>query len=490
MANDDREEALNILRGIVERTGSSEDGLIARSRLGEIAMAEGRFDEASTIVAEILEIDGSNIAALEMRGSMHLDNDRYDNAIQDLRIVLNEKPDSSRASLLLSRAYELTGSIELADDALADALRYSDNNVEIAITYANFLIKQSAAPRAEDVLIGVLNVNPNNIELLRTLARVRLMRQNWIGAQQIAEAIRRLDSDDAAATEIEGIALSGQQNYDQSITLFRNAYRQGQGSASGTLTSLVASYMRANRPQEAKDFLGGLIEENENNYQAHLLLGQVHMGLSETEQGIAMFEKAIQLEPTNVSAYMNLISHYVRADDVPKSLELAEQGLSTASNPFALLLIKASIYERQKDFEMSISIYEDMMEQDLTNDVVVNNLASLLSEHRTDQASMARAQELASRFRQSAVPHFKDTLGWIYYKTGDIQAATSILQDAVEQMPNVVIFRYHLGMSYMEEGRNAAAIREFEEVVKLSDNQPFEQLEEVKGLLAELNAAG
>ncbi len=489
LANGERDEAVDVLNTIVERTGSSEDGLIARGRLGELAMAEGRFDDAETIVAGILEIDGANITALEIRGSMNLENDRYDNAIQDLRIVLNEKPDAQRAALLLARAYELSGSIELADDTLADALRYSENNVEVAITYANFLVKQSAVPRAEDILISVLNVNPNSLDLLRELARVRLMRQNWIGAQQVADAIRALDSDDIGAAEIEGMALSGQQNYEQSITLFRNAYQQSNGTGSNALAALIGSYMRANRAQDAKDFLAGLLEENENNYQALLLLGQVQMGQSETDDAIATFEKAVEVNPANAAGYMNLIGHYVRVDDLPKALELADQGLSVATNPIGLNLIKANIYERDRNYEMAIGIYEDMMEMEQINDVVINNLASLLSEHREDDASMQRARELASRFRQSSVPHFKDTLGWIYYKTGDIQAATSILQDAVEQMPNVAIFRYHLGMSYMAEERNAAAIREFEEVVKISDSQPFEQLEEVKGLLAQLNQA-
>ena len=117
---------------------------------------------------------------------------------------------------------------------------------------------------------------------------------------------------------------------------------------------------------------------------------------------------------------------------------------------------------------------------------MINNLASLLSEHRNDEESMQRALELASRFRQSSIPHFKDTLGWIYYKLGDIQAATSLLQDAVEQAPNMSIFRYHLGKSYMEEDRREAAIREFEKIVELSAGQPFELIDEVKQLIDQL----
>lgn len=486
MTLNERDSAVDVLNKIVDRTGSSEDGLTARGRLGELAMAEDRLEDAEAIVAEILEIDPANLIALEIRGSLNLEAERYDNAIQDLRIVLNEKPDSQRASLLLSRAYELTGSIELADDTLADALRYSENSAEVAIAYANFLIKQSSVPRAEDVVMSVLEVQPNNVGLLQMLARIRLMRQNWIGAQQVAEAIRELDSEGGFATEISGLALSGQQNYEDSIAAFQNAYQSGTGS-SNALSSLIGSYMRSGQTEEARRFLNGVLEENENNYQALILLGQVQLSVNENEQALDTFEKAISADPQNATAYMNLVGYHARLGDLETALAVADRGIDVVDNNLGLYLVKAGIYEREQDYEMAISIYEDLLEGDNANDVVVNNLASLLSEHRSDDASLQRAQELAARFRQSSIPHFKDTLGWIYYKVGDIQSATSILQDAVEQIPTMAIFRYHLGMAYLAGERNSAAIREFEEVVKISEERPFEQIEEVKSLLADLN---
>ncbi len=485
LGRDEITAAREVLGKIVERTGSSEDGLIARAKIGELEMADQNYEAASLIIEQILEIDPANIQALEMRGSIYLNENNYDNAIQDLRIVLSEKPDSVRASLLLARAYELNGSIELADDTLADALRYSENNPEVAIAYADFLTKQSSVARAEDVLVDVLNTNPRHLDLLRSLARVRLMRQNWLGAQEVADAIKELDNDEILATQIEGLALTGQQNYEQSIVAFRNAYFNTPGS-SRPLSSLIASYARAGQIDEAQEFLDGVLADDENNYQALVLKGQMYLIEQKNDEAVASFEKAAMADPKLDAAYMNLVSHYIRSSNNAEALKTINDALQTVENKVGLQLIKANIYERDADFETAISIYDEMYAENPNMDIVVNNLASLLSEYRTDAESMARAEELAKRFRQSSVPHFKDTLGWIYYKVGDIQSATSILQDVVEQMPTNVIFRYHLGMSYMAGDRDAAAAREFEEVVKLAQSQPFDQLEEVKNLLEQL----
>ncbi|HPF47553.1 MAG: tetratricopeptide repeat protein [Alphaproteobacteria bacterium] len=480
-----KDDAKTVLKKIVDRTGSSEDGLIARSRLGQIAIDDGNIEEASDIIAEILAIDSKNVSALEMRGGISLAKNDYDNAIQDLRIVLSETPDSVRASLLLSRAYELSGSIELADDTFADALRYSNENPSVAVAYAEFLVKQSAAPRAEQVLIEALKVNTNNVELLKSLAQIKLMRQDWSGAQDVANVLEQVDKDDEASTEIKGFVYRGQRNYDQSIESFRNAYSNS-GGASRPLNSLITAYIQAGKVNEAKTFLNNLIADDDNNYQALVLLGQVNMVSNNNDEAEKAFNRAIEVDPTKDTAFSNLAAYYIRQDNLDEAMKVIDRGISSVENNTGLNLYKANLYEREKDYDRAIAVYEDMYAQDATVDIVVNNLASLLSEHRTDNESMQRAQQLAARFRQSAIPHFKDTLGWIYYKVGDIQNATSVLQDVVEKMPNNVYFRYHLGMSYMAGDRNAAAAREFEEVVKLAENQPFEQLDEVKGLLADL----
>ncbi len=486
LGNNKEPEARDVLGKIVERAGSSEGGRIARAKIGEMEMVAGNYAAASEIVNQILEIDGANINALEMRGSIYLNDNNYDSAIQDLRIVLSEAPDSVRASMLLARAYELNGSIELADDTLADALRYSENDPAVAVAYADFLTKQSAVARAEEILMNVAQVNPTNLELLRALARTKLMRQDWQGAQEVADAIKQLDDDALLATQIEGLALSGQQDYEQSIVAFRNAYLQTPGGTR-PMTSLISAYVRAGKIQEAMDFLDGVLAEDENNYQALILKGQMSLVAQDEDAAVATFKKAAQADSKRDTAYMNLVGHYVRTGNNQDAMTTINDAVQLVENKVGLQLVKANIYEREQDYEAAIGVYEEIHAENANIDVVVNNLASLLSEHRADEASINRAQELAKRFRQSSVPHFKDTLGWIYFKVGDIQAATSILQDAVEQMPTNAIFRYHLGMSYMAGERNAAAAREFEEAVKLAENQPFEQLEEVRGLLEQLN---
>jgi tetratricopeptide (TPR) repeat protein len=100
--------------------------------------------------------------------------------------------------------------------------------------------------------------------------------------------------------------------------------------------------------------------------------------------------------------------------------------------------------------------------------IVANNLASLLTDHRTDRASHERAYTLALGLRKSQVPQFKDTLGWIHYHRGEHKVALSYLEEAAAELPNVALVRYHAGMNYVALGEPAKASEHLKKALELA----------------------
>jgi len=142
------------------------------------------------------------------------------------------------------------------------------------------------------------------------------------------------------------------------------------------------------------------------------------------------------------------------------------------------------VHERQKDYEAAISGYEKLLEQQPDNAISINNLAALLSDHRTDAASLDKAVELAAKLEKTEQPAFLDTAGWIYYRKGDYTRAAEILKAVVEQSPDVPVFQYHLGMTYLKLGDKAAAS---EHLTRATDGDfAYEGIEEARAALKSL----
>ena len=85
----------------------------------------------------------------------------------------------------------------------------------------------------------------------------------------------------------------------------------------------------------------------------------------------------------------------VQAD--PDIAAAFDAGLKVLPGNPQLLIGLAGVLERQQDYDAAISKYEQVLEQQPGNAISINNLAALLSDHRTDAASLDKAAELSEK---------------------------------------------------------------------------------------------
>ncbi len=149
-------------------------------------------------------------------------------------------------------------------------------------------------------------------------------------------------------------------------------------------------------------------------------------------------------------------------------------------------VLQIYVLKRVGDWEGAISIYEGILADDPGVDIAANNLASALTDHRSDEESLRRALELAQRFRRSDMPYYQDTLGWVYHRMGRDEDALPLLEDAVKAMPEFPVFRYHLGMSYLNTNQAGRARAELEQALTLAQGG-FPGMEEAQRALEDLS---
>jgi tetratricopeptide (TPR) repeat protein len=434
---------------------------------------------------EILAEDPRNEQALIFTSSRLIEESKYDQAISKLRTILRDNPESAQALLLLGKAHELGGARDLADDMYARAFDASGQSPELGFAYARFLLKSQRVERAAAVLEAGLSGRPNHMPSLILLARLRLDTGDWAGAQAIAEHIQQLDDAAGFSQQIMGAVYAGQQNSEQSIAAFKRAY-QTSPSAVQPMVSLVRAYERAGKQDEAHDFLDSVLTVNPDNDSALLLKGQLYASQGEYESAAGLFRALLKRDPTNISAYQNLVVIEMRRGENDSAMSILEEGLVANPGNFTLRVAQAGVLKQRGEFDAAIAIYEEIIAEQPDADVVANNLASLLSDHRDDEGSLRRAEELAVRFRSSDIPNFKDTLGWIYFRLGDAEQARGLIEDAVQEMPTTPDFRYHLGMVYLAMNEKVLARGELEKALELAGDgeSPFHQ--EVKEAIKSL----
>jgi tetratricopeptide (TPR) repeat protein len=369
--------------------------------------------------------------------------------------------------LMLAIAYERSGSIDLAETQFADAMRISNFDPTVSLNYVAFLQRHGNVSHAEDVLTDLAIRWPNNVAVLSALAQVKLARQEWAGAQDIAEKLQKIGSNRATSDELLGAALAGRNKFDESISALQDAYAAAPNAVQ-PMYALVRTYLRAEQSDRAIAFLQSVLKANPSNAEAYVLLGSVQLANRLPDQAKQSFMAAIQKQPNNAIGYRALSDFYLLRNDDQEALKVIQAGLKQQPDSFVLHLALADALERVQNYDGAISEYQNLLIKDPGSIIVANNLASLLADHRTDKASLDQAEMLAASLQKSPLPQFKDTLGWVNYRKGDNQSALPLLQAAATAMPNLALVHYHLGMSYMTAGQTAKAAEQFSKALAQS----------------------
>lgn len=484
-SQNNRSGAEAVLKSVIQSAGDGADAIKAKGMLAAVWLTAGNKTGAKELVAEILAKDQRNEQGLLLKSSMAIDDRQLDAAIADLRSILRDVPDSARALLLLARAHELAGAPELAQEHYLKAFQASKLAPRYGIALGEFLLKRGQLARAEGVFEDVLRVSPRNVAAMKLLAQARLNKGDWVGAQKVADDLRKVGDKNKSAEQVMGMVYAMKKNYAESISAFKRAFDAAPSEVQ-PIVALVRTYLQAGKTNEALAFLGAVVKAAPGNVSARLLQGQVYASRNDLVSASQAFQAVIDSQPKNPLGYVSLANLYLGAGRYADADKVVAQGLTAVPDDFSLRMAQAGGHELAGRYEDAIQRYEKLLKERPNADVVANNLASLLSDHRTDKASLARAQELAQRFRRADTPQFKDTLGWVNHKLGKTDVAVALLEDAAKQMPEFAVFRYHLGMSYLAQNKKDAARKELEKALALGGGKGFAEIEQVKQALKNL----
>lgn len=468
-------DAINGLRSIINSGASSEKKKAVQLKLAELYLGKANMTDAEPLVSDILAKDPRNSTALMLRSAMKIDRNQLDSAISDLREALNDKPQSPDLLIVLATAYERAGNKELADRQYADALKYSRGSADVTLRYAAFLQRSGDSARAEEVLADAVNRYPSNLQILVAIGQLRLARKDWLGASAVADSVARLDGGASVSSQLRAGVLAGQNKIDESIASLEDAHKASPTAVPPVL-ALGSAYVNQGKADKAVRLLEETIKAVPDNVQLLVFLGQVKVAQSKLEEAIQFDEQAIDAQPKDPAGYRALAEIYLNQ----KNWSAAERVLTGALKeiPFDvnLRLGYAAAQILKGDQKSAIDQYEAILKDQPNSLIAINNLVSLLLDHRSDKPSLDRAFELSDLLRNSSIPQFRDTYAWALYRKDDFAQAAPILEDVVAKLPNLAAVHYHLGMSYGSLGQLEKSVEQLKLALSLEpDGTPLKE---------------
>ncbi len=488
LAEGKTEDAAAQLKAMIAAYGDAGNGDTARVRLAAVELSRNDSQAAVGLIDAVLKHDARNAEALALRAQLKLAEDRYDAAIQDIRLAIAEDPKNWRYLMLEAKAQELNGSQSIAGERLGTAVQVSNYEPVAVLAYSQHLRATGKGDFAEGLLESALRRKQSDPSLLKELAQLKLARQDWIGAEDVAKQLRDVQGGGQVADLISAQSLAGQDQKAKSIEVLENLYQEGGGSGS-SMAALVSSYVRSGQGERARAFLEKILAETPDNLTALQLKGAMHAALGEKVAAEKAYRAVLDAAPKAPAAYSALVQFLIAEQRFDDALDVARKGVD-ATGVAALQLSYALLLQRRGDIEEAIKVYETLYEARPDSYVTANNLASLLIDNFPTPENIERAFNVAKRLRASEVPQYQDTYGWLLYLRGEPEQALRHLQPAAEALPNEMLVQFHLGMAYAKAGVAERAVKSLERAMELAgDKADSKQASEARATLAALKSA-
>ena len=239
---------------------------------------------------------------------------------------------------------------------------------------------------------------------------------------------------------------------------------------------ILVSGMLAGAPDSsALNYLMGMVQDQrENKKEAIRFLGQVspksrfydnarfhmallHQNMGNTDQAIEILAARVNDEPDNVDHLLRLGVLYEQEEAYEKAEDLFERGLAIAPDHVELLFRLGVVYDKTDRKEALVTQMKKVIEADPDNAGALNYLGYTYAEkgENLDQAQALIEKALAL---QPDDGYITDSLGWVYFKKGNIEKAVYYLEAAVNLVPDDPVLLEHLGDAYREQRKTEKAL--------------------------------
>lgn len=472
-----------VFNEIVAQKSDSPSALVARNRLADIALSEGRTADARRLVNAVLELSPRDNTALLRRAQMEFAGKDPAATIEDLRAILRDQPQATSLRKMLAEAYLANGQPGLAEESLRAALDLAPNDVATQIQLARLLTGSNKGEDAIALLEGAVRREPTQAPIRAALVRAYLAKRDFAAARTAAKDLTTLQPNSATGPYMAGLAAEGLNELDEAQKAFQEALRI-EPNAIDPLSALAQLEVARGQTAQAIAVVQESARKNPSDAAPLNLLGEMYLQQKNAQAAIEPLTRAISLAPQWWPPYRNRGLAKLATNDLSGGFSDYRAAIQAAPAQSSVVGELALAYETHGRVDDAIALYESLYKRNPRAQETANQLAMLLATYKSDRQSLDRARDLTSGFETSDKGPLLDTNGWVHFKRAEFPQALAVLQRAADKAPDAGQIRYHLGMTELRMGQTARARRDLE--AALAGSASFVGADEARSALASL----
>ncbi len=436
--------------------------------------ASGNIEKAQEDIGKSLEFDPSDAEAWALSGKIYQSLNRLPEAIRQYSQALALKArlghDTDDVSVLLIEANVVRKHYQSALNVAKDWERREPENVSPILYQASLLqnvFKDSVG--AANAYERVLEIDPNHGTALTSLAQLALLRHEEQKALEILERMESLASQNKSEDLSQDIAVKlkialiyyEQKQYDKAISKFREL-AELHPDQDRVIYYLGVIYENLKRDAEAEAEFSKISISSNFYKDGRLHLAYLKVRAGRADEAIRILEEAIAQKPQVAALYEYLAEILKNKKRYEEMVALLKKGVQKSPEKDGLYYLLGETYDRLDRFDDMVKTMREAIKSNPKNANALNYLGYSLAERG---GNLDEALELTKRalILKPNDGYVTDSVGWIYFKKGDVAAAEEYIRRALLQTPQDPAILEHMGDLLMKKGDRTQALRYYRE---------------------------
>ena len=503
---------VHLKRAYELRPGDTTSGMIVYQVLASL----GELDEAAAIISELGDrnpdnpIVNFNLATLMQRLG------RADEARTALERVVASDPGHAPAVLQLVELYQKAGEWREAADALESLEQRDPLNKDLQRQLGYFQLRAGNPEKARKIFSMLHEEEPGDRRHAFFLAEALNDLERYPEAETLYRSLVEQDPADAEFLVSLGLNLMGQRRFDEAAEVFgRILVLEDVPPGIGTLASTQLATIEHFRGEydEALDRARAVVRgprglntaaislildvhRKQKNYdQALEFLRPIRQELGEDASVLARtFEFELRAGRNDDAAKtaaalreldngeLIIASVYSEVEQFDRALEILEPRYRENPSERSISFQLGATYERAGRIADAEKMFLDILDRDPQDAATLNYLGYMWADRNEnlERAKTMIADAVRIEPRNAA---YLDSLGWVYYRLGDLENAEKYLLDAVRIMPWDATIQEHLGDLFVRQGQHGKALEHYRIALRLEP--PPEEGEKIRTKIAE-----
>ena len=467
----DKLSAIEIYNEIMNDFPEEVSGVDAGVSLATHYFNDRDFDKADQVVEKIINISPNNPKLNIIRARLALQKKDVEKAIIALRIVTKETPENIDAYFMLINAYKLENNDKQVLNTLNLAYENNKTNADALLKLTKYYLGRDF-DKAEKIIDSYNGLKESDYEGMSIKAAILNANKKESAAYELAKKLTELYPGKPNGYLQSVPFLTQKNDVKDAVSVLEKGYMNVEDNRK-ILALLTQLQVSEKKFDIAEKRIKAELDATPDDDVLKMLLAKVYLISNKERDAEILLKEIVSSKPGAEEPYLLLSQIYKNANDENARESVLVKGKENVAASHKIPLKLAALYEARSEYDKAISVYRDMYKIYPDNMIVVNNLASLLSDYSQDKDDLKLMKLLVEKLEKREEPIFLDTIGWVYFKLGDYSKAVQSLVQVVEQAPTVNVFNYHLGMAYKMSGDEAQAKIYLEK--SLHDGKQFKQ---------------